>query len=1332
MAQRISILVSLDGADEGLKRAINSAEKSLGDLSSSAKSAGEKAAAGFAEVQAGMSSFGDQINKAKTQLLTFLTINWAVGKAQEIVQIADAWNMMSARLKLATAGQQEYTVAQDQLFAIAQRIGVPLQETATLYGKLQQAVRMLGGEQQDALTITESISQALRLSGASAEESRSALLQFGQALASGVLRGEEFNSVVENSPRLAQALADGLNVPIGRLRKMAEEGRLTADVVVNALMGQKDKLAAEYSQLPQTVGQSFERLRNSFGQWIHQLDESTGITNLLAKALTNLSTHLDTVMQWLTRLAELGIAVLTYRLIPALITAWQTLGAAGVAAANATAAAWATANLSVSAAVVSIGLLKTAFSVLGALLVGWEIGTWLSEKFEIVRKAGIVMVETLLKAVEQIQYRWEAFTALFTADTMAEATKRHEQRLSEMNQIFAQMYAEASRGTQGVKEAMNTASDAALELNKHLEAIRQGTQEAFGRGFEAVHGSLEKLKSKVGEVEQTISKSTQTVNDTTAKMAEAYKGLTSIVETHLQRQMELVKTRYQHEQTALDLKAQSEITLIKQSTNLLTDALLQQTILRQQSTTQSLKLIEDESQARIEAAHRQGQSEQERATNVQRVENDILASRRQTLTQALTEYRSHIDALNSEANRHLSEVKRIEDEKRQLSMTTEERIREINRQGMTEFEANQDRKQQILELQAKSRQALAQGDIELAKQVAQQALDMATQVATSQTNEFKRAEDAKRQSEQNMTQVVQLESQARDAYRHQEYASADQLMRQADALRVEIAQKTQAADQAGIQSKNDVATAIGSIRTSQGLLNDALDTEATAHKSAALSAINAQEQIRQTLQQTEQQIEQITKKLAEGLKVTIDADASRFNQAITDLDQALTEKAFLLKIEADLQEAEKQLQQYELLLKEGKTLPVDADVGKAREALDRLKQYADQHSQFELKVATEKAQAAISKVESQITALDRIETQSKHLIHTNAATARSEILSLEGTNTSSTHTIYVRRVEANANGGLVGAVPRFAHGGLVASAFPRMNAGTVPGSGNQDTVPRTLNAGAFVLRKSAVRKYGSQNLARLANGVAHFAVGGPVWARASSAVSPTKQNREAAQTLKMIELGMKGMDEYTHWLQFHYGAAISLNMRSKTMDLFGKQAQQDRRVIDNFIARKTLSSNERSTLDRIKQTWQQAMAKPLMWGKDLERDLIDYMDQHQGEFFRQGGIATSDTVPAMLTPGEYVVNKHAVDRYGVGFFSALNNLTLPAHALAQRVQGFATGGLVQPAITQIPRPILNQDPPTRIVRVELTAADRKVNVSVDERDESRLLQLLTVARGRAI
>src|SRR6218665_4038260 len=439
MANRISLLVALEGADEGLKRAITNAERSLGGLSSSAKTASDKAAAGMAEGKAGVSAFGDQISKAKTQLLAFLTINWAAGKLQEIVQIADAWNMMSARLNLATAGSREYTVAQKELFAIAQRMGVPIQETATLYGRLQQAVRMLGGEQQDAISLTESISQALRISGASATEVQSSLLQFGQALSAGVLRGEEFNSVVENSPRLAKALADGLSVPIGRLRTIAEEGRLTADVVVTALMSQKDKLAAEYAQLPVTVSQAFTRLSNAFGQWISRLDESTGFTEKVAEALTWLSENLDTVMQWLKRIAEVGLAVLIYRLIPALIIAWQTAGAAAVTAASTTAAAWATANLSLSNAIATVGKLRVAFGVLGAAIIGWEIGTWLSEKFEIVRKAGIFMVQVLMTGIEHLRFPWEVFAAIFTSDTIAEATQRHQERLTEMNRIFVEM-----------------------------------------------------------------------------------------------------------------------------------------------------------------------------------------------------------------------------------------------------------------------------------------------------------------------------------------------------------------------------------------------------------------------------------------------------------------------------------------------------------------------------------------------------------------------------------------------------------------------------------------------------------------------------------------------------------------------------------------------------------------------------------------------------------------------------------------------------------------------------------------------------------------------------
>jgi phage-related minor tail protein len=339
-------------------------------------------------------------------------------------------------------------------------------------------------------------------------------------------------------------------------------------------------------------------------------------------------------------------------------------------------------------------------------------------------------------------------------------------------------------------------------------------------------------------------------------------------------------------------------------------------------------------------------------------------------------------------------------------------------------------------------------------------------------------------------------------------------------------------------------------------------------------------------------------------------------------------------------------------------------------------------------------------------------------------------------NTSSTHTIYVTKVETNATGGLVGAgVPHFAVGGSVASpvaqAFARMTGGSVPGSGDQDTVPRTLDAGAYVLRKAAVRKYGSNALSKIANGVARFATGGSVVTPGSNVI---KRNKDAAEAQQMIELGMSGLRQYVQWMRHQYGASLSVGFEYDTLQGYGQLANTDRRTLESLVNRKQLTGNEKQKLDAIKANWRQAMAQPLLYGKDLERDLMEYMEQHQGEFYRGGGVAKSDTVPAMLTPGEYVVNRSAVSRFGTGFFESLNNLSLPAQALAARVQGFASGGLVQSLASPmaVPRPAFAGDAaPLRTVRVELAAGNRSVSATVDARDETRLLDILKQAKARA-
>jgi tape measure domain-containing protein len=1298
MQNKISVLVALEGADADLNRTLDRADQRLNRFGETAQGAGRRASEGLRQLETRAGTLGEQFTRARNQVVAFLAAFELQRRVVQIVALADAWSQMEARLKLATAGSREFAVAQRELFATAQRLGVPIQELTTLYGRLAQIVRQLGGDQRQALAITEAVAQALRISGATAGQAQAALLQFGQALQSGVLRGDEFNSLMENGGRLAQALADGLGVSTGRLRAMAEQGKLTADVVVGALLSQKDKLAAEYASLPATVGQAFTRLSNAFGQWVHKLDESTGFTRKLAAALDWLAQNLDTVMEWLGRIAQVGLAVLAYRMIPALITAWQLLAEAAVAAASRTVAAWAVANQSIGGAVAAVGKLRIAFAALAAFLIGWEIGTWLSEKFAVVRQAGVAMVAVLESQIERLRYAWEAFAAVFTDDTIAAATARHEARLAEMRRILGEMWADAERQRDGTQAAMDQAAAAAEEIAKRLTAVRQGTQEAIGRAAESVTAALGQLDGQIAKVEARANQAHQTIEQTLGQLATSYAGLGDIAQAALTRALAAEEERHAKLLANLQAVGVAERQRIVESAELLAETLKRQTALRAEAAAETLRLIDEEAAARRAAA---GDS----AAALARVETETLALKRRTLAEALADYQHHVDALNAEAQRHLDAVRRIEDEKRALTQSTEERVRELYRSTLTAVEQYQDRQREIVELQTKARQALARGEFEDAKRYAKEAADLAAQSA----------------------------------------------------------QAVREGDKEIVSQKQAVKRAIDSIHASEKLTLEALDQEAAAHRNAAEEATQGRQRVLGTLRETQREIDAITAKLQDELTLSIRADTQSLDEALAALDAAITEKERLLPIKADLEAAQRELKDFEERLKAGQTLPVNANTDKAEAALAKLAAYAKETSAVELRLATDKAQAAIGNVERQIAALSDLQTQSKHLVETNAAAARAEIEGLNGANTSSTHTIYVQRVETNAAGGLVG-IARFARGGLVGARFAPMAEGRVPGTGDGDTVPRALPAGAFVLRKAAVRHYGEALIARLARAVQRFARGGPV-APKRPPREYAKQNREIAEALQLVDLGLKGMAIYTReTVRTHLPGTTSPSFVQKTMSYFGEHAGQDREFLRPLLFQRELDPMQQMRLKVILQRWQQAASQPLIYGKNLWAEFQDWKERQDPALYFAGGgrargAAASDTVPALLTPGEFVVRRDVVSRLGAGFFAALNAMRLPKDALAQRVRGFARGGLVAP-LTRLavgatalagtdllrtvmeplaamlrPAPLPSEAAgaaPMRTVRVELAAGHERVSTTIDARDETRLLDLLKRAQARAI
>jgi len=217
----------------------------------------------------------------------------AVFSATKIIQAADAYKALQNRLKLVTNGTEELTAVSEKLFAVSQNARVSFESTAELYQRVARASTALGKSQQEVLDVTEAVSKAITISGVSADSANAAIVQLGQGLASGALRGDELRSVLEQTPRLALAIADGLGVTVGALRQLGAEGELTAEKVFGALQSQAGALESEFGQLDATVSQSLTVLSNSFVRLSGRLDQTLGFTSTLGRGFTALAGTVD-------------------------------------------------------------------------------------------------------------------------------------------------------------------------------------------------------------------------------------------------------------------------------------------------------------------------------------------------------------------------------------------------------------------------------------------------------------------------------------------------------------------------------------------------------------------------------------------------------------------------------------------------------------------------------------------------------------------------------------------------------------------------------------------------------------------------------------------------------------------------------------------------------------------------------------------------------------------------------------------------------------------------------------------------------------------------------
>jgi len=218
-----------------------------------------------------------------------------LGMGKVLVDLADGLLAVENRLKTVTRSQEQFAQGLKDISDLAQRNYTPLKETATLYTRLVDPIEKLGGGMYEVKAISGAMAASLRLSGATTTEASSAMIQFSQALASGVLRGQEYNSVNEAAPGLMRALATSLGVTQGELRKMAEAGELTAATVGNALIPMFIKLQAEADALPPTIGGALQKVTNEVQQLLAELDKATGVFSSIAHSLSGIADILGLV-----------------------------------------------------------------------------------------------------------------------------------------------------------------------------------------------------------------------------------------------------------------------------------------------------------------------------------------------------------------------------------------------------------------------------------------------------------------------------------------------------------------------------------------------------------------------------------------------------------------------------------------------------------------------------------------------------------------------------------------------------------------------------------------------------------------------------------------------------------------------------------------------------------------------------------------------------------------------------------------------------------------------------------------------------------------------------
>ena len=342
MAEEVGGIVYEVGMDvKGLKAGATTANKTLDDLESSVnKTTGElnKLDKGARNAGSGMKNAGGAASGLKTSMSMLagaISVSLIIEWGKRFLEVADNMTQLQARIARLSTDAKTANETFSSLANIASTTGASLSDTTKLWETLTSSLKEAGATNAQVLNLTDTLQKIGRIGGSSTEEMANALRQFGQSIASGTIRAEEFNSILEQMPELARQIAAGLGISMGELRARMLDGKLTAEDALNAIQDRTSVVNAEFAKLPRSISQATGSLETSFAKMIASINDATGASSTFVSVIDSITSAINRLTGQTVSAAEvISDLTSTAEMFSRRARTWSWVGIDGWAAQN--------------------------------------------------------------------------------------------------------------------------------------------------------------------------------------------------------------------------------------------------------------------------------------------------------------------------------------------------------------------------------------------------------------------------------------------------------------------------------------------------------------------------------------------------------------------------------------------------------------------------------------------------------------------------------------------------------------------------------------------------------------------------------------------------------------------------------------------------------------------------------------------------------------------------------------------------------------------------------------------------------------------------------------